>query len=114
MKNNQIHQTYDNDITNLTLPELRAKWAEVWGYETSPQVGRKMLEYSLERKLRANGGKSLNEAQKRRIEGLVWEYKRNTNYLVIIIILYLLAFIQILRTLSYKTHHNLYRSHDRA
>ena len=65
---------------NLSLEELQQKWAEVWGYEPSVAVGRKMLEVSLEAKLRATTGTKLNGAQKRRLEGLVREYKRNANY----------------------------------
>jgi len=67
------------NLQELSLDELRQKWAKAWGYEPHVAIGRKMLEFSLELKLRTLSGDGLNDAQKRRLEALVSEYKRGYN-----------------------------------
>jgi hypothetical protein len=77
MQKNQINQTPDNSIAQLLLTELRQKWAECWGIQPHVQIGRQMLEKSLEYKLRELRGEGLTPAQQKRLDNLVTQYKRD-------------------------------------
>lgn len=77
MKKTLINQTLDNNITILSLPELRQQWSKFWGIEPHARIGRSLLERSLEFKLREQSGHGLTEAQQARLDQLVRAYKRN-------------------------------------
>lgn len=66
---------YEN-LTHLSLIELRQIWAEAWGIKPHAKIGRTMLEKSLTYKKR---GKDLTSDQQKRLEQLVRQYKRNPN-----------------------------------
>jgi hypothetical protein len=77
MGNSHINQSIDDSITQLSLPELRQKWAEFWGIEPHTRIGRGLLEKSLEFKLREASGCGLSAEQQRRLDHLIASYKRN-------------------------------------
>lgn len=58
---------------DLSINELRLQWAEAWGRQPHPRVGRVMLEASLTYKLQ---GELRPEAQVR-LDQLIKQYKRN-------------------------------------
>lgn len=80
MANTQISQILDNNIIQLSLPELRQKWAECWGMEPHARIGRKTLEKSLAYKMRQARGKGLTAEQQKRLDNLVAAYKRNPKF----------------------------------
>lgn len=80
MKNNLISQILDNNIIQLSLPELRQKWAEYWGMAPHARIGRKMLEKSLAHKMREARGEGLTAEQQKRLDNLVAAYKRNPKF----------------------------------
>ena len=67
----------DNKIAQLSLVELRQKWAKCWGIAPHPLIGRTMLEKSLEFKLRELEAGGLAPEQQARLEQLIKAYKRN-------------------------------------
>lgn len=67
----------DNKIAQLSLAELRQKWAELWGIPAHPRIGRVLLEKSLLFRQRELAGLGLTEEQQDRLDGLVRTYKRN-------------------------------------
>ena len=67
----------DNNIAQLSLEELRQKWAKYWGLEPHPLIGRTMLEKSLEFKLREQETGGLAPEQQARLDQLIKTYKRN-------------------------------------
>jgi hypothetical protein len=67
----------DNNITSLTIDELRQKWAESWGIEPHARIGRAMLEKSLECKKREVNGQGLKPEQRKRLDHLIAQYRRN-------------------------------------
>ncbi len=77
MKNDQINQKLDNDIIQLSLPELRQKWAEYWGIQPHCRIGREMLESSLQFKLRQDRGEGVTSEQQKRLDNLVASFKRD-------------------------------------
>ncbi|MDE2337504.1 MAG: DUF2924 domain-containing protein [Alphaproteobacteria bacterium] len=77
MQKSQRNQRPDNDIARMSLPELRQKWAEYWGTQPHARIGRKMLEKSLEFKLREARDEGLTPAQQARLDHLIAAYKRN-------------------------------------
>ena len=77
MENSQINQRLDNIIAQLSLIELRQKWAQYWGMEPHTRIGRGMLEKSLEFKLREANGSGLSAEQQKRLDHLIATYKRN-------------------------------------
>ena len=77
MQNNQRNQSPDNTIAQMSLPELRQKWAEHWGMAPHARIGRIMLEKSLAFKLRETSGEGLSAEQQKRLDNLVAQYKRN-------------------------------------
>src|SRR5690606_22037150 len=52
-------------------------WAELWGIEPHARIGRKMLEKSLEFKIRERNGQGLSAERQARLDQLVRQYKRN-------------------------------------
>lgn len=80
MKNTQISQILGNNIIQLSLPELRQKWAEYWGMAPHVRIGRKMLEKSLAYKMRQARGEGLTTEQQKRLDNLVAAYKRNPKF----------------------------------
>lgn len=77
MRKIQRNQSSDNSITQLSLPELRQKWAECWGMAPHVLIGRTMLEKSLEFKLRELETGGLAPEQQARLDQLIKNYKRN-------------------------------------
>lgn len=67
----------DNTITQISITELRRKWAEVWGVQPHARIGRAMLEKSFEYKLREIEGEGLTPEQQKRLDHLVAQYRRN-------------------------------------
>ena len=80
MKNSQINQTPDNNIAQLSLTELRQKWAEYWGIQPHARISPKMLEKSLAFKMRQACGEGLSAEQQKRLDNLVSQYKRNPKF----------------------------------
>lgn len=70
----------DNSITQLSLLDLRCKWAELWGIEPHRYIRREMLEKSLEFKQRQLRGEGLTTEQRKRLDNLVAQYKRNPEH----------------------------------
>lgn len=76
----EIRQTSlmpDNNIAQLPLSELRQKWAECWSIQPNVQIGRQMLEKSLQYKQRQLRGEGLSAEQQKRLDNLVAQYKRD-------------------------------------
>ena len=67
----------DNNISQLPLQELRQKWAECWGLQPNVQIGRQMLERSLQYKQRQLRGTGLSAEQQKRLDNLVAQYRRD-------------------------------------
>jgi hypothetical protein len=78
MQISQRNKSHDNNITQLSLPELRRKWAEFWGMAPHARIGRTMLEKSLEFKVRETNGDGLSAEQQQRLDHLITQYKRNS------------------------------------
>lgn len=66
-----------NNIAQMTMAELRQKWAECWGFQPHAQIGRQMLERSLLYKQRQHAGQGLSAEQQKRLDNLVAQYKRD-------------------------------------
>ena len=77
MRKSQRNQTPDNSITQLTLADLRQKWAELWGIPAHLRIGRVLLEKSLLFRQRELSGLGLSEDQQARLEQMVRAYRRN-------------------------------------
>lgn len=71
------NQALDNNITQLSLAELRRQWTELWGIPAHPRIGRVLLEKSLQFRQRELAGSGLTDEQQARLDGLVRDYKRN-------------------------------------
>ncbi len=80
MEKTQINQIDNKNLFQLSLPELRQKWAEYWGMLPCNQIGRATLEKSLEFKIREARGEGLNAEQQKRLNQLVASYKRNSKF----------------------------------
>lgn len=70
----------DNSIAQLSLNELRQKWAEYWGIQPHRYIRREMLEKSLEFKLKQERGEGLTSDQQKRFDNLVAQYRRNPEH----------------------------------
>jgi len=68
----------DNNITRLPMAELRSQWAECWGIKPHWRIGRQMLEKSLEFKQREVRGEGMTSEQRKRLDNLVAQYKRDS------------------------------------
>ena len=71
-------QAFDNTIAQLSLLDLRQKWAECWGIQPHMQIGRQMLESSLQYKQRQLCGAGLSAGQQKRLNNLVAQYRRDS------------------------------------
>jgi hypothetical protein len=69
----------DNDIACLPMEELRRQWARCWGIKPHWRIGRKMLEKSLAFKQREARGDGMTPQQRKRLNNLVAQYKRDPN-----------------------------------
>jgi len=67
----------DNNIAQMPMAELRQRWAECWGIQPHVQIGRQMLERSLQYKTRQLRGEGLSAEQQKRLDNLVTKYKRD-------------------------------------
>jgi hypothetical protein len=76
----QKNQNPDNSITQLSMSELREKWAKYWGIQPHAALGRVMLQKSLEFKLRELHGEWLDAEQQKRLDNLITSYKRNPKF----------------------------------
>lgn len=80
MRKMKLNHAIIGDLTNLSLSDLRQKWAEVWDAKLPQQIGRGLLEKSLAFKIREMRGEGLSEEQRKRLDHLVVAYKRNPNF----------------------------------
>lgn len=67
----------DNSIAQISLEELRRQWSECWGIQPNAQIGRQMLERSLQYKQRQLRGAGLSAEQQKRLDNLVAQYRRD-------------------------------------
>lgn len=67
-----------NNIARLPMPELRRQWAECWGIKPHWRIGRQMLEKSLIFKQREARGEGMTPEQRKRLDNLVAQYKRDS------------------------------------
>ena len=65
------------NISKLSLNELRQIWGKAWDRKPHLRIGRTMLEKSLKYKNRQNDGYGLTSDQQVRLELLIKQYKRN-------------------------------------
>lgn len=72
-----LQQDNSDEITSLSLSELRQRWEKAWGIKPHRYIGRKMLEKSLAFKLREINGQGLTRLQQAKLDELVKTYKRN-------------------------------------
>jgi hypothetical protein len=80
MQKSQINQSVDNKNSQLSLPELRQKWAEYWGMRPHGRIGRSTLKKSLQFKIHEMRGGWLNAEQQNRLDQLITSYKRNPKF----------------------------------
>lgn len=75
-----MQQKVDNKIAQLSLSDLRQRWAETWGVQPHRYIRREMLEKSLEAKQRQARGEGLTPEQQKRLDNLIAQYKRNPEH----------------------------------
>jgi hypothetical protein len=68
----------NNNIARLPMAELRHQWAEYWGIKPHWRIGRQMLEKSLSFKQREARGEGMTLEQRKRLDNLVAQYKRDS------------------------------------
>ncbi len=68
----------DNNVAGLPMSELRRRWAECWGIKPHWRIGRQMLEKSLAFKQRDIRGEGMSPEQRKRLDNLVAQYKRDS------------------------------------
>src|ERR1700744_2916780 len=71
---------FDNSVAHLSLAKLRQQWAEAWGAQPHRYIRREMLEKSLEFKQKQMRGDGLTLEQRKRLDNLVAQYKRNPKH----------------------------------
>lgn len=76
MQKTTLNHNVTSRLTNLSIEDLRQKWAAAWGLQPHAWIGRSMLEKSLAYKQRGQG---LTADQQKRLEQLIKQYKRNPN-----------------------------------
>lgn len=74
MRNTQSDHNIISHLHELTLEDLRSKWAQAWGREPHARIGRSMLERSLAYKWCEL---NLSQDQQRRLDQFIKQYKRN-------------------------------------
>lgn len=67
----------DNNIARLSMTELRRLWRECWGITPHWRIGRQMLEKSLAFKQRELSGAGMTPEQRKRLDHLIAQYKRD-------------------------------------
>lgn len=67
----------NNKIARLPMTELRRQWAECWGIKPHWRIGRQMLEKSLAFKQREAHGEGMTQEQRKRLNNLIAQYKRD-------------------------------------
>lgn len=67
----------DVNVARLPMAELRQQWAEYWGIRPHWRIGRQMLEKSLAFKQREMRGEGMTQEQRKRLDNLVAQYKRD-------------------------------------
>lgn len=70
-------QEISDAAANLSLDELRRRWAKAWGLNPHKHIGRRMLEKSLVFRLKELNGLGLTRLQQEKLDQLVKTYKRN-------------------------------------
>lgn len=68
------------NLSNLSLSELRQIWPAAWGMEPHAKIGRTMLIKSIEYKRREHATGGLSRDLQQRLKTLVAAYKRNPRY----------------------------------
>lgn len=66
-------------MTDLSLEELRERWAEAWGRRPHGTMGRTMMLKSLEFKQREQEAGGLSPERQKRLNELINTYKRNAD-----------------------------------
>lgn len=66
-------------LDDLSLEELRERWAEAWGRMPHGTMGRTMMLKSLEFKLREQEAGGLSSERQKRLNELIKAYKRNAD-----------------------------------
>lgn len=77
MQKTQSDHNIIGNLTSLSLLDLRARWAEMWGMEPHGRISRQMLVHSLAFRMREHEGRGLSAGQQARLAQLVKAYKRN-------------------------------------
>lgn len=70
----------DNTIAQLSLSDLRQKWAVAWKVQPHRYIRREMLEKSLAFKQRQERGEGLTAEQQKRFDNLIAQYRRNPDH----------------------------------
>lgn len=65
------------NLSKLSLGELRQIWADAWGTKPHARIGRSMLEKSLEYKVKERSNNGFTAEQCSRLSELIRAYKRN-------------------------------------
>lgn len=65
------------NISKLSLSELRQMWANEWGKRPHARIGRSMLEKSLKYKIYEHSYKILTSEQSAQLSNLIKKYKSN-------------------------------------
>ena len=65
----------------MHIQELRQKWEKRWQIKPHNRIGRKMLETSLEYKIKESEGHKLKPEHQKKLKQLIQSYKRNPNCL---------------------------------
>lgn len=76
-RRNFTEKEINEDISKLSLDELKDKWAQAWGLKPHKYIRRNMLEKSLAFKIRELDGQGLTRLQRAKLDQLVKMYKRN-------------------------------------
>jgi hypothetical protein len=80
MQNTKINPSPDSNITQLSIAELRQKWAKYWGIKPHVRISPTMLEKSLAFKLREARGDGIPAEQQKQLDQLITAYKRNPRF----------------------------------
>lgn len=67
----------NTDFKSMNLKDVRSLWASKWGHPPPLYIGRKMLEDSIQYKIRENSGEGLTRQQKQKLKELIAAYKRD-------------------------------------
>ena len=77
MKQNQLSYKPNDNLENLPLEVLRARWTEAWGRDPHSRIGRTMMIRSLEFKIFEFESGGINSKSQQRLDQLIKSYRRN-------------------------------------